>query len=172
MNETIKIKLEQGANIPLYHTQLATGVDLVVNKIIKAFKGEKEINGSKLKKMQDGFKTRGYIKLRAFERILFGTGLSVALPEGIEMQIRSRSGMALKKGLVVMNQPGTIDPDYRGEIGVILYNSTPHLSTVLLDERVAQGVFNKVVIPTFELVDALDETDRGAGGFGSTNKTN
>lgn len=166
----VLITLEEGQDLPIYQTAGAVGIDLTVNKIIKVFKGEKEVTDDKLQKVKDSFRNRGYIKIRAFERVLFGTGMRVSMPLNMEMQIRSRSGMALKQGLIVANQPGTIDPDYRGEIGVILFNSTPYLATVNQGDRVAQAVFNEVIKPELYHVATLEDTVRGEGGFGSTNK--
>ena len=84
------------------------------------------------------------------------------------MQLRPRSGLALKKGLTLLNAPGTIDADYRGEIGAIIYNSNQYLATVDKGERICQGVIHTVERPEFQIVEELSETDRGAGGFGST----
>lgn len=164
----MNIVLEKGVELPEYKTKGAAGFDLTAFKILKVYSGANEISAIALEKIQTDFKLRGYIKLRAFERILFGTGIKVAIPEGFEMQIRPRSGISLKKGLTVLNSPGTIDSDYRGEIGVILYNSTPNLATVELNERICQGVMTKVNQWRFDVVDTLDETERGEGGFGST----
>lgn len=102
------------------------------------------------------------------ERVLVSTGLRVAIPKGFEAQIRPRSGIALKHGVTVMNSPGTIDSDYRGEIKVILVNSGSDPFTVGVGERVAQMVFAPVVQIEWEEHDDLDETERGQGGFGST----
>jgi len=102
------------------------------------------------------------------ERVLIGTGIFVVIPEGYQLEIRSRSGQALKKGLVVLNQPGTIDSDYRGEVGVILFNSNEHLVKVELGERIAQGILMPAFQAEFILVDELSDTERGQGGFGST----
>jgi dUTP pyrophosphatase len=166
----VRIILENGVDVPVYSTEQSVGFDLRANKILKVFKGDNEVEGDKLEKVKEGFLKRGYIKLRAFERVLFGTGIKVELPEGIEMQIRPRSGMALKQGITVLNSPGTIDPDYRGEIGIIAYNSTPFLSTINLNDRVAQGVLKEYVKANFIQDAVLTESDRGEGGFGSTGK--
>jgi dUTP pyrophosphatase len=99
---------------------------------------------------------------------LIPTGLAVALPEGFEAQIRPRSGLALKKGLTVINAPGTIDADYRGEVGLAVVNLGPEDVVVHRGDRVAQMVISRVWQADLELVDELDETDRGAGGFGHT----
>ena len=98
---------------------------------------------------------------------LIGTRLAVAVPEGYELQIRSRSGMA-KKGLIVLNQPGTLDSDYRGEIGILLFNVSLGSQTIVAGDRIAQGVICPVIRADFRLVEELNETLRGAGGYGST----
>ena len=108
--------------------------------------------------------------LAPLERRLIPTGLSLAIPPGFEGQVRPRSGLATKRGLTVPNAPGTIDSDYRGELFVALVNLDPAPQTIVRGERVAQLVIAPVVQATFALVDALDETARGAGGFGSTGR--
>lgn len=165
----IKFKLEEGIELPNYESALASGLDVVAHNIIKAYKGDTEITGEKLEKMQEGFNSRGYIKLRPFERILFGTGLTVAdMSPTIELQMRARSGVALKRGLLVANGPGTIDADYRGVVGVILYNSTPFLNKVEKGERIAQIVPCSVTRITPEIQIEVSETERGGSGYGST----
>lgn len=106
--------------------------------------------------------------LKAFERALIKTGLFLELPEGTECQVRPRSGLALKKGITVLNTPGTIDADYRGEVGVILINLSSEEVCIEDGERIAQLVFANVEQATLILTDVLTETERGAGGFGST----
>ncbi|MCS6932498.1 MAG: dUTP diphosphatase [Acetobacteraceae bacterium] len=101
-------------------------------------------------------------------RALVPTGLAVALPPGHELQVRARSGLALREGLIVANAPGTVDEDYRGEIGVILLNAGDRPVTVTRGMRIAQAVLAPVVRGAWREVDALPETRRGAGGFGST----
>ncbi len=101
-------------------------------------------------------------------RALVPTGLCVALPPGWEMQVRPRSGLALRHGVTVLNAPGTVDEDYRGEVGVILFNAGDAPFAVARGERVAQAVFAPVARVEWEEVAALDGTARGAGGFGST----
>ena len=104
------------------------------------------------------------------DRKIIKTGLKMAIPEGYELQIRSRSGLTFKQGLVVANSPGTVDADYRGEIGVILTNSSTHTIHVSNGDRVAQGVVCPILQVKFDVVDTLDETERGEGGWGSTDK--
>ena len=108
--------------------------------------------------------------LGPLERTIVGTGLKIALPEGFEAQVRPRSGLAAKHGLTVLNSPGTIDADYRGEIGVILVNLSNETFTVNPGERIAQLVIAKYEQALWEPSDSLDETERGAAGFGSTGK--
>ena len=110
------------------------------------------------------------VTLGPLERTIVGTGLKIALPEGFEAQVRPRSGLAAKHGLTVLNSPGTIDADYRGEIGVILINLSNEKFTVNPGERIAQLVIAKYEQALWEPLDSLDETERGAGGFGSTGK--
>ncbi len=104
--------------------------------------------------------------MRSFETALIPTGIYIALPDGYEAQIRSRSGMTLKHGIVVANGVGTIDSDYRGEIKVILYNQSKHDYTITPGERIAQMVISKYERAEFILTDELDETERNDGGFG------
>lgn len=108
------------------------------------------------------------IIINPLERVLIPTGLFIALPKGFEAQIRPRSGLAIKQGLTCLNTPGTIDSDYRGEINVILINLSNEVQTIKNGDRVAQMVIAKYEIGTWNLVDTLDETARGSGGFGST----
>ena len=108
------------------------------------------------------------ITLKPLERKLIPTGLFIALPIGFEAQVRPRSGLALKKGITVLNTPGTIDADYRGEIGVILVNLSNEDFVVEDGERVAQMIIARHEQGEFIPVDVLDETERGAGGYGHT----
>ena len=104
--------------------------------------------------------------LKPGERKLVGTGLFIALEPGYEAQVRPRSGLALKKGITVLNAPGTVDADYRGEVGVILYNASNEDFEIVPGERIAQMVIAKYERINWEQVETLDETERGAGGFG------
>ena len=106
------------------------------------------------------------ILLKPMERCLVPTGLYIALPPGTEAQIRPRSGLALKKGITVLNAPGTIDADYRGEIGIILINFSQEPFEIQDGERIAQMVVARYEQLTWKEVDSLDDTERGAGGFG------
>lgn len=131
--------------LPAYATPLSAGVDL------RAFLSEP-------------------VELKPMERKLIPTGLSIELPAGYEAQIRPRSGLALKKGITVLNTPGTIDADYRGEIGVILINLSNEPFVVENGERICQMVIAKHETAHWELTQQLSETERGAGGFGHTGK--
>ena len=135
-------KLSEGAQLPSYESEQAAGAD------IRAYLQQDEV-------------------IRPRERKLIPTGLFISLPEGYEAQIRSRSGLALKYGVTVLNAPGTIDADYRGEIGVILINHGDKDFTVKNGDRVAQMVVSKHERGEF-IHRWLDETKRGSGGFGHT----
>ena len=108
------------------------------------------------------------IVLKSLERAIVKTGLFIELPVGIEAQVRPRSGLAAKNGVTVLNAPGTIDADYRGEIGVILVNFSNEAFTIQNGERIAQLIIAKHERAEWELVSELSTTDRGEGGFGST----
>jgi len=110
------------------------------------------------------------VTLRPMERRLIPTGLFIELPKGFEAQIRPRSGMALKKGLTVLNTPGTIDADYRGEIGVILVNLSGEEVVVEDGERICQMIIARHETVQWEQVEKLEETKRGQGGFGHTGR--
>ena len=109
-----------------------------------------------------------HISLNPFERTLVPTGLFIELPQGFEAQIRPRSGLTLKKGLTVLNSPGTIDADYRGEIGIIIINLSNDVAIIEDGERICQMVIAKHETISWESVDILEETQRGEGGFGHT----
>ena len=108
------------------------------------------------------------ITLKPLERAIVKTGLFIALPVGTEAQVRPRSGLAAKNGITVLNSPGTIDADYRGEIGVILVNLSNQNFVINDGERIAQLVIAKHERANWDIVEVLSETERGAGGFGST----
>ena len=108
------------------------------------------------------------IVLNPLERVIIKTGLFMSLPMGLEAQVRPRSGLAAKKGITVLNSPGTIDADYRGEVGVILINLSRDCFTVNNGDRIAQLVIARHEQIKWKEVTVLDETDRGEGGFGST----
>lgn len=141
----IKIVNRSHHALPAYATSLSAGMDLRAN-------------------------LDRPIMLKPFERCLVPTGLSIALPVGYEAQVRPRSGLALKKGIGVLNAPGTIDADYRGEIGVILINLSQEDFVVQDGERIAQLVVARHETVEWQAVEVLDETERGVGGFGHTGR--
>ena len=108
--------------------------------------------------------------LKSLERKIIPTGLSIALPEGYEAQVRPRSGLAAKHGISVLNAPGTIDSDYRGDIGVILVNLSPEEYTIVPQDRIAQLVIAQYSQVEWQIVEVLPDSERGSGGFGSTGK--
>ena len=108
------------------------------------------------------------VLIKPLDRKLIPTGLHIALPEGYEAQIRPRSGLVIKNGITIINTPGTIDADYRGDVGVILVNISNEDFVVQPGDRIAQMVINKFEQAEFEVVEELDETERGEGGFGHT----
>jgi dUTP pyrophosphatase len=139
----VKIINKSGHELPAYETGSSAGMDLRAN-ITEA------------------------VTLKPLERTIVKTGLFIELPVGYEAQVRPRSGLAAKKGITVLNSPGTIDADYRGEIGVILVNLSNEEFTIQNGERVAQMVISRHEHIIWKEVDSLEETSRGAGGFGST----
>ena len=110
------------------------------------------------------------IIIKPLERSLIPTGIAISLPEDLEAQIRPRSGLAIKHGITLLNSPGTIDSDYRGEIKVILVNLSNDNYTIKPHDRIAQIIISQFVKAEFEIAENLDETDRGNSGFGSTGK--
>ena len=140
---TIKVINKSKHDLPKYQTVLSAGMDLYAN-------------------------IDEPITLKPLERTLVKTGLFISLPKGYEAQIRPRSGLAFKNGITVLNTPGTIDADYRGEIGVILVNLSSQDFTINDGDRIAQMVIAKHETAIWEEVENLDETNRGEGGFGSS----
>jgi dUTP pyrophosphatase len=121
-----------------------------------------------------GMDIRAYLSepivLKSMDRALVPTGIFIEIPDGFEVQIRPRSGLAIKQGITCLNTPGTIDADYRGEIKVILINLSGEPQTIEPGDRIAQMVFQKVQQIVWQPVIAINETERGAGGFGHTGK--
>ena len=146
-----------GENSLSYQTLGSSGFDLRANKIITTDLHKIALNISK----------EGFI-LESGKRVQIGTGISVSMLQGYEIQIRSRSGLAWKNGIFVLNSPGTVDSDYRGEICVVLFNTSNSNFCISYKDRIAQAVFCAVEHPKFQFVEELDETDRGSGGYGST----
>lgn len=150
MTTSIDVKVMQlphgkGLELPAYESEHAAGMDL------RAAIGEGDD-----------------IVLAPGERAMVPTGLAIALPVGFEAQVRPRSGLAAKQGVTVLNSPGTVDADYRGEVKVILINHGTEPVTITRGMRIAQMLFAPVTRGVFAVVDTLDETARGSGGFGST----
>ena len=139
----VKIVNRSGNELPTYSTPLSAGMDLRAN-------------------------LDAPVTLQPLERRLIPTGIFIQLPEGYECQVRPRSGLALKRGLTVLNTPGTIDADYRGEVGVILINMGSEPQIIEHGERIAQMVVARHATVEWESVEALDASERGAGGFGHT----
>jgi len=145
MSINVKIINQSGHDLPKYESRSAAGVDIRAN-IVET------------------------IVLQPLERVLVKTGLFLEIPSGYECQVRPRSGLALKHGISVLNSPGTIDADYRGEIGVILINLSNQAFEIQNGERIAQLVFAKFEQASWTESLELTETERGAKGFGSTGK--
>ncbi|MGN1262622.1 MAG: dUTP diphosphatase [Prevotella sp.] len=140
---TIKVVNKGHQALPAYATEQSAGMDLRAN-------------------------IDAPVTLHPLERRLIGTGLHIALPEGYEAQIRPRSGLALKHGITVLNSPGTVDADYRGEVKVLLVNLSSEDFVVNDGERIAQMVIARHEQAVFETVEELDATERGEGGYGHT----
>ncbi len=145
--ESFKIKIinKSGNQLPKYSTEMSAGMD------IRAYLDRE-------------------IKLKPLERAVIPTGLYIELPEGFEAQVRPRSGLAAEKGITVLNTPGTIDSDYRGEIKVIIINLSENDFIIKNSDRIAQMVISRYQKIEWELVDSINDTDRGTGGFGHTGK--
>ena len=141
----IGIMLEDGVELPFYATEGSSGMDIRAN-------------------------IKEPITLGTLERKLIPSGIKMEIPEGYEIQVRPRSGLALKHGISIVNAPGTVDSDYTGDIGVILINLSKEDYTIQPNERIAQLVLAKVEKAQLEIVTDLKTTERGAGGYGSTGK--
>lgn len=141
----VQVVMEEGVQLPKYESQGAAGLDVRAN-------------------IKEG------IALGSLERVLIPTGIKMAIPEGYEVQVRPRSGLAMKHGISLLNTPGTIDADYRGELKIIVVNLSKVVYVIEPQERIGQLVLNKVEQMEFEIVESLEETIRGEGGFGHTGK--
>ena len=141
----VSVQNDSPYELPFYATKAAAGADL------KAVLDEP-------------------LTLKPLERKVIGTGLKIALPEGFEAQVRPRSGLAAKHGISILNSPGTIDADYRGEIGVIIVNLSNEDFTIHPGERIAQLVLARFEQINWQITESLFQTERGDGGFGSTGK--
>jgi dUTP pyrophosphatase len=167
--KTVKIFNKGDNDLPNYATELSAGFDIRAD-LSRIYKIEDIVGDSNyftLEVKDDGKKI---ITLLPHGRILIPTGLHVAIPEGYELQIRPRSGLALKNGITILNTPGTIDSDYKGEIGLILINTDPLKSFELKSgDRIAQGVLNEFIQCDWikvSNINNLGESERGEGGFG------
>lgn len=141
----VQIVIEEGGQAPVYATPQSAGADVFCKTAFTLNPGEQK---------------------------LVGTGIKIALPDGYECQVRPRSGLAVKHGITVLNSPGTIDADYRGECGILLVNMGSEPYDFVAGERIAQFVIAPVVQADWDLVSFLDQTERGEGGFGHSGKTN
>ena len=141
----VKVIKNEGVTLPKYETSGSAGMDVRAN-------------------------IKEPIVLGSLDRVLIPLGLRLEIPEGYEVQVRPRSGLALKHGIGMVNSIGTIDSDYRGEIGAIIVNLSKEPYTIQPQERIGQLVLNKVEQIEWEVVEKLSESERGAGGFGSTGK--
>lgn len=139
----VKIINRSKHSLPSYETKASAGMDVRANLDVP-------------------------LEIKPLERALVKTGLFMEIPVGCECQVRPRSGLAFKKGITVLNAPGTIDADYRGEVGVILINLSNETFVVEDGERIAQLVFTNYKQASWQIVESLSETERGEGGFGST----
>jgi len=142
----VKVINESNNDLPQYETENSAGMDVRANL------------------------ESGTLIIEPGERALIKTGLKLEIPSGYEAQVRPRSGLAFKHGITVLNSPGTIDADYRSDVGVILINHGTEIFTIEPGERIGQLVFAKYERAEFELSEELEETERGEGGFGSTGK--
>lgn len=141
----VKVVVDKGVKLPEYETAGSAGMDIRAN-------------------------IEAPIEIGSLERKLIPTGLKVEIPDGYELQVRPRSGLALKHGISMANAIGTVDSDYRGELKVILINLSRDTYTVNPQERIGQIVLNKIAQINFEVVETLSSTNRGEGGFGHTGK--
>ena len=141
----VKVIKDEGVTLPKYETSGSAGMDVRAN-------------------------ISEPIVLGSLDRVLIPLGLRLEIPEGYEVQVRPRSGLALKHGIGMVNSIGTIDSDYRGEIGAIIVNLSKEAYTIQPQERIGQIVLNKVSQIEWEVVEKLSESERGSGGFGSTGK--
>lgn len=184
--DTVKIHILPGGKMPIRRTDGAIGFDVFLRAIVSAKEMDEKnptlrrtlfdfqnlpkdstIWGNHIKSSEDGLVYR----LRAGESVLVGIGFITEMPYPMFYWVAPRSGLASKHGITVTNAPGTVDPDYRGEAGVLVYNRTDHHFDLRHNMRIAQIVFQRAIIPDFEIAESpteLSNTDRGPGGFGST----
>lgn len=160
----VKLNLLEGVKAPKYAKKGDAGFDFVAHSF-KMLNGEDKYTHNLYEILEND-----YVHIQPLDRLLVGTGVFAEIPQGTEIQVRPRSGLAVKQGLSVLNSPGTIDSNYRGEIGVILVNLSPTHITIRKGDRIAQGVLSKCEEAEFEITTELSKTSRGSEGFGSTGK--
>jgi dUTP pyrophosphatase len=158
MNKQINCTIEDESLLPKYETVRASGMDLKANQFMFPGYDVCDFEGN----YEQG------VTLFPMERVLIKTGLHIELPEDVEAQIRPRSGLALNKGISIVNAPGTVDEDFRGDIGVILINLSEEPFRIKKGDKIAQMVFQKVEKFDLNIVSELSKTVRGEGGFGHT----
>lgn len=166
--QTVEVINLSNNALPSYETIGAAGMDVRADfdrisptNPLKVYGGSAEI-------LYATETTKAKLRIDPFTRVLIPTGLKVGLPENVEMQVRPRSGMALKNGITVINTPGTVDEDYRGEVGIPVINLNSEPVWIESGERICQVVFNEVTKITWKEVTFLSTTERGEGGFGHT----
>jgi len=161
MHQTLKlVKLFEDVRLPVKQNSTDSGFDLYAYSFKKYYQNEKVIENEQFKDIDS-------IQIACNDRVLIGTGIKATVGPGFEIQIRSRSGLALKQGLIVLNSPGTIDCTYLDEIGIILVNLSNKIQTITLGDRIAQMVVCPVILPEIDVVLELIGDNRG-GGFGHT----
>lgn len=163
----VKVINKSTNDLPVYATTGSAGLDLRADLSRSTHDSVKGNNFAVEMSKEEKDKVIGIV-LNPMGWILIPTGLFTAIPEGYEVQIRPRSGLALKLGIFVLNTPGTIDADYRNEWGIIIYNLGSNSFHISQGDRIAQAVLNKVEQIEWKEVDSLDDTERGLGGFGSS----
>src|SRR6185436_1761711 len=157
-------KLHNNVELPLYATEGSAGFDLVAHNF-------KMLYASGPSASDGGTEVYSHLKtilLAPHSRVLVGCGFSLEIPRGLQLEVRSRSGLTLKQGIIVLNAPGTIDSDYRGEIGVIICNTSMFAVNISLGDRIAQAVLMPYLTCEFNVIEELEETARGEGGYGHT----
>lgn len=160
------INLSKSLPLPKYETEFSAGMD-----VMACFDCDCPVKGYGwfTREFQEyTINSDEFIEINPGERVLIPTGLKVEIPEGYEIQVRPRSGLALKKGITILNTPGTIDSDYRGMIGIIVINHSNEIFEVNHGDKIAQIVLNEVPRIQWETSDEISKTNRGEGGFGST----
>jgi dUTP pyrophosphatase len=157
---TIGFKKVEGVELPSFATKGSIGFDLKAVSCKSVYSGIREIE----EKTREKTLVDNYLMLRPFERALLGTGLFAEIPTGYWIEITGKSGKTLKQGVIVLR--GIVDSDYRGEIGIIIQNTSNFLQKIELNQFIAQGIVHKAEIPDFKFVETISETERGEKGFG------